>query len=78
MWVRVGHAFPAGSRESPRKQHMVAPLPQEHKAQRGNAKAESCLIASNGPLEIEVGHQREGKLCGAGHRVGGKQEGVEK
>lgn len=49
-------------------------LPQEHKPQKGNARAESCLIARNGSLELESGHQMEGEVCGAGHRVGASRK----
>lgn len=32
-------------------------LPQEHEAQKGNGRAESCLTAAHGPLELGVENQ---------------------
>ena len=35
---------------------------------------QSCLIASNGTLELGAGHQMKGKVCGAEHREGSSRK----
>lgn len=54
IWARVGCAFPEvpGSH-----QEGSTCLPQEHEAQKGKGRAESCLTAANGPLELGVENQ---------------------